>query len=98
MIITQDSRSEDVVFGEFNSEVPIIQRNEIRTQALVDNGKTIVLGGVYSESELYAERKVPFLGDLPFLGRLFKTTNIDNAKTELLIFITPRILSDRVLD
>lgn len=98
LIITQDSRSEDVVFGEFNSEVPIIQRNEIRTQALVDNGKTIVLGGVYSESELYAERKVPFLGDLPILGRLFKNTSIDHAKTELLIFITPRILSDRVLD
>jgi len=98
LIIKQDSRSDDVVFGENNSSVPIILKNEIRTQALVDNGKTIVLGGVFRESELEQETKVPFLGDLPILGRLFKRTSVDRDKNELLIFITPRILSDRVLD
>ena len=98
LVITQDSRSEDFVFGENNSQVPIILKNEIRTQALVDNGKTIVLGGVFRESELYQETKVPLLGDLPILGHLFKRTIVGNEKNELLIFITPRILTDRVLD
>lgn len=98
LVIKQDSRSEDLVFGENNSSVPIILKNEIRTQALVDNGKTIVLGGVFRESELHQETKVPVLGDIPLLGKLFKRTSVDNDKNELLIFITPRILSDRVLD
>ena len=98
LVIKQDSRSEDLVFGENNSSVPIILTNEITTQALVDNGKTIVLGGVFTETELEQETKVPLLGDLPLLGRLFKRTTMNNAKSELLIFITPRILSDRVLD
>ncbi len=98
LIIKQDSRSEDFVFGENNSQVPIILKNEIRTQALVDNGKTIVLGGVFREAELEQETKVPLLGDIPYLGRLFKRTVEGNEKNELLIFITPRILTDRVLD
>ena len=98
LVIKQDSRSEDLVFGENNSSVPIILTNEITTQALVDNGKTIVLGGVFTETELEQETKVPLLGDLPLLGRLFKRTTMNNAKSELLIFITPRILSDRLLD
>lgn len=98
LVVKQDSRSADLVFGENNSSVPIIARNEIRTQALVDNGKTIVLGGVFREAELESETKVPLLGDLPLLGRLFKRTTTNSEKNELLIFITPRILSDRVLD
>ncbi len=98
LVIKQDSRSEDFVFGENNSQVPIILKNEIRTQVLVDNGKTIVLGGVFRESELEQETKVPFLGDIPFLGRLFKRTTVGTEKSELLIFITPKILTDRVLD
>ncbi len=98
LVVKQDSRSEDLVFGENNSSVPIILKNEIKTQALVDNGKTIVLGGVFREAELEQETKVPLLGDIPLLGRLFKRTTVNNDKNELLIFITPRILSDRVLD
>lgn len=98
LVIKQDSRSQNFVFGENNSAVPIILKNEIRTQALVDNGKTIVLGGVFREQELYQETKVPILGDIPILGRLFKREEDSNEKNELLIFITPRILTDRVLD
>ncbi len=98
LVIKQDSRSEDFVFGENNSQVPIILKNEVRTQALVDNGKTIVLGGVFRESETEQETKVPVLGDIPFLGRLFKRTQVGSEKNELLVFITPRILTDRVLD
>ncbi len=96
--IKQDSRSEDLVFGENSSRFPILNKNELRTQALVDNGKTIVLGGVFRESELMQETKVPLLGDLPFIGRAFKRTLKGHEKNELLIFITPRILTDRVLD
>ena len=98
LVIKQDSRSEDFVFGENNSQVPIILKNEVRTQALVDNGKTIVLGGVFRESETEQETKVPLLGDIPVLGRLFKRTQVGSEKNELLVFITPRILTDRVLD
>lgn len=98
LLIKQDSRSEDLVFGEDSSSVPIILKNEIQTQVLVDNGKTIVLGGIFRNSELEQETKVPVLGDIPILGRLFKRTSFDNQKNELLIFITPRILTDRVLD
>ncbi len=98
LVIKQDSRSEDKVYGENNSQVPIILKNEIRTQALVDNGKTIVLGGIFRESELEQETKVPLLGDIPLLGRLFKRTIVGHQKNELLIFITPKILTDRVLD
>ena len=98
LVIKQDSRSEDKVYGENNSQVPIILKNEIRTQALVDNGKTIVLGGIFRESELEQETKVPLLGDTPLLGRLFKRTIVGHQKNELLIFITPKILTDSVLD
>ena len=98
LAIKQDSRSEDKVYGENNSQVPIILKNEIRTQALVDNGKTIVLGGIFRESELEQETKVPLLGDIPLLGRLFKRTIVGHQKNELLIFITPKILTDSVLD
>ena len=98
LVIKQDSRSEDKVYGENNSQVPIILKTEIRTQALVDNGKTIVLGGIFRESELEQETKVPLLGDIPLLGRLFKRTIVGHQKNELLIFITPKILTDSVLD
>jgi len=98
LLIKQDSRSNDVVAGENSSSVPIILKNEIETQVLVDNGKTIVLGGIFRESEIEQETKVPLLGDLPVLGNLFKRSSSDHQKSELLIFITPRILTDRVLD
>ena len=95
--ITQDSRS-DTIPGQGGSEIPIIDKNEIRTQVLVNNGETIVLGGVFQEQDLQQIAKVPLLGDLPFVGRLFKRTSSSSQKRELLIFITPRILADRVLD
>jgi type IV pilus assembly protein PilQ len=98
LVIKQDSRSDDVVAGENSSSVPIILKNEIETQVLVDNGKTIVLGGIFRESEIEQETKVPLLGDIPVLGHLFKRSSSDHQKSELLIFITPRILTDRVLD
>ncbi|MGJ7458543.1 type IV pilus secretin PilQ [Halomonas sp. MA07-2] len=84
-------------FGEFNpGEEPPINKNEIQTQVLVDNGETVVLGGILQTEELRNLVKTPFLGDLPVLGHLFRYTQESNEKVELLVFITPRILDDGV--
>ena len=63
---------------------------------LVENGGTVVLGGIYELTDRNDVSKVPFFGDLPVLGYLFKTTARTYSKTELLVFITPRVISDRV--
>ena len=76
------------------SGVPAINTNEVITSALVDDGETIVLGGVFREEETATESKTPVLGDIPGLGRLFKRTVTDTRRTELLIFITPGIIAD----
>jgi len=74
--------------------VPAINTKKVETQVLVDNGETVVLGGVYEQTKSKSASRVPFFGDLPYVGFLFKTTrNIDN-KTELLIFVTPKIIKD----
>ena len=68
----------------------------IRDSVIVENGGTVVIGGFARESELQVQDRVPFLGDLPYVGNLFKTTTKSNARSELLVFITPRIISDAV--
>jgi len=75
-------------------QVPQLDKREINTSVLVDNGQTVVLGGVYEVSKTDAIRKVPYLGDIPILGNLFKFSSRNNTKAELLIFVTPRILND----
>ena len=72
--------------------VPAINTNQVSTTALVNNGETIVLGGVFREENTTTEAKTPLLGDIPWLGRLFKRTGRTSRRTELLIFITPRII------
>jgi type IV pilus assembly protein PilQ len=72
-----------------------INVKEIKTQVLVENGGTIVIGGIYEQTETQSVTKVPLLGDIPVLGHLFKTTNRDSSRTELLIFLTPRVISER---
>ena len=74
--------------------VPSIDTREIVTQVLVNDGQTVVLGGILDTSKSKASTKVPYLGDIPILGMLFKTTTDINNKTELLIFITPKILRE----
>lgn len=74
--------------------VPAINTNALNTSVLVRDGDTIVLGGVFREETTTIETKTPILGDVPYLGRLFKRTNNDNRRTELLIFITPRIIAE----
>ena len=72
-----------------------INTKHVKTNVQVENGGTVVLGGIYTQRELNQETKVPFLGDIPLLGNLFKTTGRVNDKTELLIFITPKIMADK---
>ncbi len=75
---------------------PPIDTNTVKTQVLVENGGTVVIGGIYTQSETTSNTKVPLLGDIPILGWLFKSNVKTDKKKELLIFITPRILSDKL--
>ncbi len=72
--------------------VPSINRREINTAVLVEDGQTVVIGGVYEFSDRSSVSKVPFLGDVPFLGNLFKKRGRGKDKAELLVFVTPKIL------
>lgn len=76
--------------------VPSIDTREIKTQVLVNDGQTVVLGGILESERRESDKKVPYLGDIPVLGHLFKTTSKTNNKKELLIFITPKILREGV--
>lgn len=75
---------------------PAIDTKRIKTQVRVNNGETLVLGGIFDGSENATTSKVPLLGDVPVLGNLFKTTTRTNAKEELIIFLTPRIVDERL--
>lgn len=77
-----------------SGQVPVIDTRSLNTSVLVDNGQTVVLGGIYEISKTDSLNKVPWLGDIPGLGFLFRNTQRINDKGELLIFVTPRILSD----
>lgn len=77
--------------GDFGS-VPELAKREINTAVLVDDGQTVVIGGVYEFTDRSSIAKVPFLGDVPFLGNLFKKKGRSKEKAELLIFITPKVL------
>ena len=72
-----------------------INVKEVRTEVLVENGGTVVIGGIFEQSDSSSETKVPFLGDLPYLGYLFKTKSVDTSRTELLVFLTPRVVTER---
>jgi type IV pilus assembly protein PilQ len=86
--VSQDSPGAAVPGG-----VPINTRN-VTTQVMVDNGETVVLGGVYTRGSSLAKNRVPFFGDLPYVGVLFRTTLMQDDKSELLIFVTPKIIKD----
>jgi type IV pilus assembly protein PilQ len=87
--VTNDSVGEITVDG-----TPSIDTNEIESNVLVDNGQTVVLGGIYQETSSESETKVPFFGDIPVAGRMFKRTSVNYDKSELLIFITPKIIDE----
>ncbi|MEL7387180.1 MAG: type IV pilus secretin PilQ family protein [Pseudomonadota bacterium] len=92
LVITQDTRG-DTVQTPTGSAVAI-NTQEIQTQVLVENGQTVVLGGIFQQQIVNSTKKVPLLGDIPYLGVLFKSTSEFNEKKELLIFVTPKIQID----
>ncbi len=77
--------------------VPSILTNEVNAKVLVNDGETIVLGGVFSNVQSKAVDKVPFLGDLPYLGRIFRRDVVQDSKSELLVFLTPRIMNNQAI-
>jgi type IV pilus assembly protein PilQ len=81
--------------GEILSGARAINTKRVQTQVLVENGGTVVIGGIFESVESDGETKVPFLGDLPVMGNLFKTRNKTANKSEMLVFITPKVVSDR---
>jgi type IV pilus assembly protein PilQ len=93
LIVSKDSVGE-LVSSATGGFVPSIDKREITTRVMVNDGQTVVLGGILETERRDADRKVPFLGDVPVLGRLFKTTTTTNNKDELLIFVTPKILRE----
>ncbi len=77
--------------------VPPIKKNEVNAKVLVSDGETIVIGGVFSNTQSKTVDKVPFLGDVPYLGRLFRRDVVSEDKTELLVFLTPRIMNNQAI-
>jgi type IV pilus assembly protein PilQ len=84
------------IVPEVGRNIPAIDTKRVKTQVRVNNGETLVLGGIFDGTERTVVNKVPLLGDVPLFGNLFKTTNSEDTKTELIVFLTPRILDDRL--
>ena len=85
-----------IFVGALGAQIPSIDTREITTSVIVNDGQTVVLGGILETERRETEKKVPYLGDIPVLGYLFKTTGRTNNKDELLIFVTPKILREGV--
>ncbi|OYT98809.1 MAG: secretin [Burkholderiales bacterium PBB1] len=81
--------------GAVTNNVPSIDTKSIQTQVLVENGGTVVIGGIFEQTDRSDVAQVPFLGDIPVVGNLFKTRTNSSRKTELLIFLTPKVVSER---
>lgn len=92
LIVTKDR------IERFVNNIPVISTTELTTRVLVNNGETVVLGGIFENDTLDEISKIPFLGDLPLVGRFFRSTTKKDSKTELLIFVTPRLLQDPLAD
>ena len=87
--VTQDTRGSPDVLG-----VPPINTRTVTTQVLVNDGETVVLGGIYNQTDRKSLDRTPFFSDLPYIGFLFKHKRVEKNRTELLIFVTPKILKE----
>jgi type IV pilus assembly protein PilQ len=92
--VHKDNVGDIISTGGLGGTVPSIDTRAVETQVLVKDGQTVVLGGIYETERRVTESKVPFLGDIPIAGYLFKSTKRTDNKAELLIFVTPRILEE----
>jgi type IV pilus assembly protein PilQ len=88
--VAKDSKGESTAAGF------AINTQHVKTKVMVENGGTVVLGGIYQMTESRSDSKVPLIGDIPVVGNLFKSTSRENTKTELLVFITPKIVAERL--
>ncbi|WP_075794266.1 type IV pilus secretin PilQ [Massilia putida] len=88
--VAKDSKGESTASGF------AINTQHVKTKVMVENGGTVVLGGIYQMTESRNDNKVPLIGDIPVVGNLFKSTSRENRKTELLVFITPKIVAERL--
>jgi type IV pilus assembly protein PilQ len=95
IIMTLDINKDSV--GQVTAAGFAIDTKHVKTEVLVENGGTVVIGGIFSQDERTTATKVPLFGDIPVLGNLFKNTAKQDNKTELLVFITPRIMDDRLI-
>lgn len=97
VIMTVKVTKDEPDFVNALNDVPPIRKNEVNAKVRVADGETIVIGGVYSTTQNNVVDKVPFLGDLPYVGRLFRRDALQEKKSELLVFLTPRIMSDQAI-
>jgi type IV pilus assembly protein PilQ len=88
--VSKDSKGEQTQAGF------AINNQHVNTRTMIENGGTVVLGGIYQQTESNNVNRVPILGDVPLLGYLFKNTSHQTSKTELLIFITPKVVTDKL--
>jgi type IV pilus assembly protein PilQ len=94
IIMDLDVKKDSV--GRVYLGVPSIDTNEVSTQVLVDNGETLVLGGIYEQEKIKEVNRVPFFGELPLVDWMFKNTKVTDDKAELLIFVTPKIVKEDI--
>ena len=92
--VHKDNVGDVISTGGLGGTVPSIDTRAVETQVLVEDGQTVVLGGIYETERRETVNKVPFLGDIPAVGVLFRSKQVKNDKSELLIFVTPRILEE----
>jgi len=92
LVVNKDSPD----FSNLVQGVPPINTQNVETQVLVDNGETVVLGGVYEQIKTKSINRIPFFGDLPLVGGLFRNKTETNDKSELLIFVTPKLLKEDI--
>ncbi len=97
VIMTVRVTKDEPDFVNALNDVPPIRKNEVNAKVRVTDGDTVVIGGVYSTSQNKVVDKVPFLGDLPYVGRLFRRDALQEKKSELLVFLTPRIMGDQAI-
>jgi type IV pilus assembly protein PilQ len=89
--VSKDSR------GETTTQGVAIDTKHIKTQVLIENGGTVVIGGIFEMEESSQENKIPLLGDVPVVGNLFKNKTKESVKREMLVFITPKVITDRTV-
>ncbi len=96
IMVVKVTKDEPDYLNKLN-DVPPIKKNEVNAKVLVKDGETIVIGGVFSNTQSKVVDKVPFLGDVPYLGRLFRRDVRAEKKSELLVFLTPRIMNNQAI-